>query len=75
MVGTLSAYATPHKSWQVLSLSVLSGNYFHYFFLYIYHMCHDYETAICILLQEESCVLILNPKSCCTNVDYAWSEA
>lgn len=40
-----------------------------FFFLYIYHVCQVYETAICILLQEESCVLTLNPKSFCIDVD------
>ena len=39
MVGTLSAYATLHKSWQVLSLSVLSGNYFHGFSSFTHIMC------------------------------------
>lgn len=48
-------------------LSLFSLSFF--FFLYIYHMCQVHETAICILLQEESCVLTLNPKSFCIDVD------
>lgn len=62
--GTLSVYANFHKSWQILSLSVLCGNYFHQFFFYLYYMCHYYEIALWILLQEKSCALGLAPKLC-----------
>lgn len=64
--------------YQLMPLFTRVGKYFPFlfsletiftgFFLYVYHMCHDYETAICILLQKESCVLSLNPKSCCIDV-------